>query len=123
MQYISKEQVRQYPLRYENGRIDEDNANVHFLCGVESVIDYVDYLPTVDISDKYAKDEWRTDCKPDDKQEVLVTVVDEFGRTSIKAVIYFEDGDEYWDEGKLTPCQVLAWMPQPMPYRAEGKHE
>lgn len=46
-EYIEREAVMKYPIRFDN--YDKKNGNLDFVCGIESVIEYVEALPTADV--------------------------------------------------------------------------
>lgn len=46
-EYISREAVTKYPIRFDN--YDKKNGNLDFVCGIESVIEYVEELPAADV--------------------------------------------------------------------------
>lgn len=43
---ISRQAVLDYPIRLDH--YDEENGNRHFVLGIESVMEYVEYLPSAD---------------------------------------------------------------------------
>lgn len=46
MRLIDADKVKEYPIRLDH--YDKVNGSKQFVLGVESVLEYVDYLPTVD---------------------------------------------------------------------------
>ena len=46
--YIDREKLRMYPLRREF--CDKENANPHFIYGVESLMEYVEGMPAADVA-------------------------------------------------------------------------
>lgn len=48
-QYIKLEDIQAYPIRLN--KCDKKNGNLHFILGIESVMEYVDYLPIYELSD------------------------------------------------------------------------
>ena len=47
-EYIDREKLRMYPLRWEF--CDKENANPLFIYGVESLMEYVEWLPAADVA-------------------------------------------------------------------------
>ena len=47
-EYIDREKLRMYPLRREF--CDKENADPHFIYGVESLMEYVEWLPAADVA-------------------------------------------------------------------------
>lgn len=45
MRLIDLDELKEYPIRL--GHYDKIHGNIHFVYGVESVLEYADYLPTV----------------------------------------------------------------------------
>lgn len=48
-EYIERAAVLSYPIRAD--RCDKNNANEHFIFGIESVIEYVENLPAADVAE------------------------------------------------------------------------
>ena len=46
-EYISREAVKAFPIRRDH--YDKKNGNIHFINGIETVMDYVDSLPAADV--------------------------------------------------------------------------
>lgn len=47
--YIKVEDIRKYPIRINN--YDKENGNLHFVFGIESLMEYIDYLPQYEYED------------------------------------------------------------------------
>lgn len=47
-EYIDREKLRMYPLRWEF--CDKENADPLFIYGVESLMEYVEWLPAADVA-------------------------------------------------------------------------
>lgn len=47
--YIKLEDIEKYPIRINH--CDHKNGNLHFVLGIESVMEYIDYLPRYDLPD------------------------------------------------------------------------
>lgn len=47
-EYIEREALRAFPIR-EN-HCDREHANEHFICGIESVMEYAEGLPAADVA-------------------------------------------------------------------------
>lgn len=47
--YIKVEDIRKYPIRINN--YDKENVNLHFVLGIESLMEYIDYLPQYEYED------------------------------------------------------------------------
>ena len=54
-----------------------------------------------------------SEALPEEHKNVLVTTIDGERRVS-----HLTDINYWWNIGR---CKVIAWMPLPEPYRAEGK--
>lgn len=46
MRLIDADALKEYPIRIDH--YDKEHGNVHFVYGVESVLEYAEYLPTID---------------------------------------------------------------------------
>ena len=49
MPYISREKLLAFPLRRNGEHCDMEHANPHFLHGIETVMEYVETLPSEDV--------------------------------------------------------------------------
>lgn len=58
--YIDADQVLQYPLRRD--RCDKEHANPHFINGVESVMEYIEYLLEEEPADVHEVRHGRWEC-------------------------------------------------------------
>ena len=47
-EYINREAIMKFPIR--KGRCDKEHANGHFINGIESVLEYVENLPSADVA-------------------------------------------------------------------------
>ena len=47
-EYINREAIMKFPIRKDH--CDKEHANGHFINGIESVLEYVENLPAVDVS-------------------------------------------------------------------------
>lgn len=47
--YIDREEILKYPIRLDH--YDKKHGNAHFVYGVESVIEFIKDLPTVDVAE------------------------------------------------------------------------
>ena len=47
-EYIDREVIMKFPIRKDH--CDKEHANGHFINGIESVLEYVENLPAVDVS-------------------------------------------------------------------------
>ena len=45
--YIKLEDLQKFPIRIDH--YDKENGNEHFVYGVETVLEYAEHLPTVDV--------------------------------------------------------------------------
>lgn len=45
-EYIEMEALMKFPIRRDH--CDKEHANEHFICGIESVLEYAENLPAVD---------------------------------------------------------------------------
>ncbi len=60
--YICLEKLLEYPIRLNH--YDKEHGNIHFVYGIESVMDYAENLPTEDVV--YCKDcAWHKDVEDD----------------------------------------------------------
>lgn len=46
-EYIEREKLMAYPIRIDH--YDKENGNLDFVLGIESVLEYAQYLPTVEV--------------------------------------------------------------------------
>lgn len=66
--YIDADALKDFPIRIDH--YDQKNGNEHFVYGIETVIEYVDHLPTADVVEvrhgrwieHYAFECWHYDC-------------------------------------------------------------
>lgn len=119
---ISRADVLKYPIRLDH--YDEVNGSREFVYGVESVIEYVESLPSAD-----AEQGWRIG-KPTDQGEYMVTI-DSFGHKHIDLFYYGKPlmpnrkvkgkcwyrSDDDWGDVVYDDTDILAWMPLPKPYK------
>lgn len=68
---IDLDELLQYPLRRGSEHYDEKNADLHFLFGVESVLEYAQTLPTLTQPNNWISVE---DRLPDENTRVLVFI-------------------------------------------------
>lgn len=61
-EYIEREAVLSYPIRKDH--CDKENANEHFIFGIESVLEYVENIPAADVA-PVRHGRW-TDAESDD---------------------------------------------------------
>lgn len=47
-EYIEREAIMEFPIRKDH--CDKEHANEHFIFGIESVLEYVENLPTADVA-------------------------------------------------------------------------
>ena len=47
-EYIEREAIMEFPVRKD--RCDKEHANEHFIFGIESVLEYVENLPSADVA-------------------------------------------------------------------------
>ena len=47
-EYIERETIMEFPVRKD--RCDKEHANEHFIFGIESVLEYVENLPSADVA-------------------------------------------------------------------------
>jgi DNA-directed RNA polymerase subunit RPC12/RpoP len=47
--YIKLEDIQAFPIRIDH--CDNKNGNIHFILGIESVMEYIDYLPQYELPD------------------------------------------------------------------------
>lgn len=47
-EYIEREAIMKFPIRKDH--CDKEHANEHFIFGIESVLEYVEYLPAADVA-------------------------------------------------------------------------
>ena len=47
-EYINREAIMKFPIRKDH--CDKEHANGHFINGIESVLEYVENLPAVDVA-------------------------------------------------------------------------
>lgn len=46
--YIDRDEIRKFPIRREH--YDKEHGNVHFINGIETVMEYVDGIPVADVA-------------------------------------------------------------------------
>lgn len=119
---IDLDQLLQYPLRRGSEHCDEENADPHFLNGVESVLEWAQTLPTLTSPNEWVSVEERL---PYNHGEYIVCVCDEdesideqiWGDTVVVFADYYDgtftwyEGDEEYDISDI----VTHWMPLPAP--------
>lgn len=107
--YIDRELALSLP--FANGRYDEENGNINFICGCVTYKDYLESLPCVEIEDWIPVSE----RLPEKEQYVLVS-------TDMNYVVTAAFKGDYWNSVfDLDWVEVLAWMPLPEAYK--GKEE
>ena len=47
-EYLEREAIMKFPIRKD--RSDKEHANEHFIYGIESVLEYVENLPSADVA-------------------------------------------------------------------------
>ena len=47
-EYIEREALMKFPIRRDH--CDKEHANEHFICGIETVLEYAEGLPTTDVA-------------------------------------------------------------------------
>lgn len=47
-EYIEREALMKFPIRSDH--CDKEHANEHFICGIETVLEYAESLPTADVA-------------------------------------------------------------------------
>lgn len=47
--YVKLDDVKAYPIRLDH--CDRKNGNIHFILGIETVMEYIDYLPVYEYED------------------------------------------------------------------------
>ena len=47
--YIKLDDIKAYPIRLDH--CDRKNGNIHFILGIETVMEYVDYLPVYELEE------------------------------------------------------------------------
>lgn len=62
-EYINREAIMKFPIRKDH--CDKEHANEHFINGIESVLEYVENLPAVDVA-PMVHGQWETNSdRPD----------------------------------------------------------
>ena len=67
MRLIDADRLKNVPMF--NGKYDKENANEHFIMGIETVIDFINELPTVPYDMKWNPD--CEDCMPEGINECI----------------------------------------------------
>jgi len=49
MRFISLDDIKKFPIRIDH--CDQKNGNIHFVLGIESVMEYIEYLPQYECND------------------------------------------------------------------------
>ena len=74
MKYIAVEELQKFPIRL--GHYDEEHGDIKFVCGVESVLEYAECIPSADVHEvKHAR--WHTLADYKYKKIVQCTACDE----------------------------------------------
>lgn len=47
-EYIERKALMKFPIRRDH--CDKEHANEHFICGIETVLEYAESLPTADVA-------------------------------------------------------------------------
>ena len=104
---IDLDQLLQYPLRRGSEHCDEENADPHFLNGVESVLEWAQTLPTLTSPNEWVSVEEKL---PPPKQNVLAYST----RSGIAEADY---ADGVWMQYRWSAVMesVTHWMPLPEP--------
>ena len=64
MDLIDRDKLKEYPIRLND--YDKKNGNIHFIYGIESVMEYADCLPSVQIrGEPLVVGKWREICTGD----------------------------------------------------------
>lgn len=79
---ISRQAVLDYPIRLDH--YDEEHGNRHFVLGIESVMEYVEYLPSADAVEVVRC----KDCKHRHEDECPMQFEEQFD---------IDEGDGYYD--------------------------
>lgn len=116
--YIERELALSFPLA--NGKHDEENANIDFICGCETYKEYLESLPCFDVR------EWIlvSERLPETSDDVIIS--DNFGHVEFA---YYDNGTWYgWDDEPYASqnenfvIKILAWQPLPKPYYSLGEN-
>lgn len=108
--YIERELALSFP--FANGRYDEENANIDFICGCETYKEYLETLPCVEVR------EWIpvTERLPKEDGWYLVTYL-------WNDNIFVDTAEWFIDDWKVwSATEILAWMPLPNPYYSMGEN-
>ena len=62
MRLIDLDELLKFPIRLDT--YDKKNGNEHFVFGIESVLEYAENLPTVEVVKCKDCESWQTDWKP-----------------------------------------------------------
>ena len=118
---ISRKAVLDYPIRLDH--YDEEHGNRHFVLGIESVMEYVESLPSADRQRWIPCSERLPELTPaNELQHYIVTIKKECGlRDEVYDAFYLGNGWQIGDMIMLEKNDVLAWMPLPKPYREDGE--
>lgn len=47
--YVKLEDIQSFPIRIDH--CDQKNGNIHFILGIETVMEFIDYLPQYELLD------------------------------------------------------------------------
>lgn len=63
--YVKLEDIQAFPIRIDH--YDHKNGNIHFILGIESMMEYIEHLPQYEFPDAEPIEEWYKDWsrKPD----------------------------------------------------------
>ncbi len=68
MRLIDADRLKDVPMF--NGKYDKENANAHFIMGIETVIEFINELPTIPCDMKWNPE--CEDCKQEDIRECIL---------------------------------------------------
>lgn len=108
MAYIKLEDLQKFPIRKDH--YDKEHSNEDFIFGIETVLEYAEYLPTYPAS---SMSEWiSVDVRfPDLFNTVLVYDT----HTECVRISLYRGPEEIWCNGRIS-----HWMPFPEPPKMKG---
>ena len=114
--YINLEELMKFPIR--RNHYDKEHGNEDFICGIETVLEYAENLPTTE--NGVTVQEW-------------ISVDDRLPEEKVNCIVHYKhaycDNDDFWaigmcfyDGNKFQlywSYKVTHWMPLPEPPKGE----
>lgn len=112
-EYIEREALMKFPIRRDH--CDKEHANEHFICGIETVLEYAESLPAADVAPVV----WIpvTERLPEDRSDVLVVAYwhERWGVYMGWCAPERAEWSVHIGIGDRNDVAVTHWMPLPEP--------